>query len=124
MSHVSRARQWARVHPPGAASLRRGAWYPVVNAGAPNRVFVDVGIRHLVVHRDLVEIRSDRPGSFSLVHRLPTERNPTSGTSEDLGLTYAVCPESRSRVRLTGHPSHLRCPDCGFKGVVEWDTPC
>ncbi len=96
----------------------------MVSAHIPDRVILDVADRNLVVHRDLVELRRDRPGSFSLVTRSASDRNPALGTPADLGRTYAVCPWSRSRVRLTGRPDHLECPDCGHTGVVDWDSPC
>lgn len=78
----------------------------------------------MALHTDLVELRQDRPSSFSVVERDPVDRNPAAGTAADLGLTYAVCPASRTRVRLTGYPDYLECPDCGYRGFVDWDHPC
>lgn len=114
---------WARVRNQGAGSLRRGAWYPVVQ-DVPNRVVIAAGPRNVAVHREFVQLRQDLPSAFSVVTRRVEDPNPARGTTDDLGQTYAVCPWSRSRVRLDGRPDHLECPDCGHRGLVTWEEPC
>jgi hypothetical protein len=121
---MSRNLGWARVRPPGAATLRRGAWYPVVDDHVPNRVVLGVGTRSVAVHREFIQLRQHLPAGFSVVMKTPVDPNPVAGTGEDVGLTYAVCPWSRSRVRLKGHPDHLECPDCGHRGLVDWEESC
>jgi len=122
--------KWARIRAPGATVLRRGAWYPVLLTGYSNRVVLDAGSREVALHRDLVDLRADRPARFSVVARTETDRNPVRGTPQDVGLTYAVCPISGTRIRLsragTGshRPDTIECPDCGFRGPADWDHPC
>jgi hypothetical protein len=120
--------KWGRVRAPGATVLRRGAWYPVLLAGYANRVVLDAGSRGVALHRDLVDLRADRPARFSVVARDETDRNPVRGTPEDMGLTYAVCPISHTRIRLaeaaSPPPEPIECPDCGFRGPADWDEFC
>lgn len=121
----SEAIGWARVRPPGAYSLRRGAWYPVVeDDGEGSEVVLDLSNRRVVIPRRNLQIRSDRPTCFSIVVRTPKDPNPVKGTPEDLGLTYAVCPLSHTRVRVAGHPEVLECPRCGYQFPVEWKDLC
>ena len=115
---------WARVRPPGAYMLRRGAWYPVVNDKAKSLVFLDVGRRNVAVPRTMLQIRRHLPDRFSLVVREPSESNPKRDTPEDMGTTYAVCPSSRSRIPISGHPDWLECPVCGYRYEVGWDDEC
>lgn len=115
---------WARANAAGIATMRRGAWYPLLDGRVPNRLFVHVGPRTVVVHRDLVEVREVWPDRFSVVLRTPEDRNPAAGTGRDLGLRYAVCPWSRCRVKIRGHPSHLECPQCHHWAEVDWTGSC
>lgn len=115
---------WARVRPPGAHLLRRGAWYPVVNSNGRGLVILNVGHRNIPVLRAALEIRRSRSDHFSVVMRRPGDPNPARGTPGDLGLTYAVCPCSSARVRLAGQPLQLVCPRCGNEHLVEWGESC
>ena len=116
---------WARVKPPGAYSLRRGAWYPVLeDNGDGSEVVLDLNHRTVVIPRANLQLRSDRPTCFSIVARRPEDPNPVRGTQQDLGLQYAVCPLSHTRVRLAGHPEVLECPKCGYQFPIEWDDVC
>jgi len=115
---------WARVEPPGAYSLRRGAWYPVVDDTASTEVVLDNTQRLVVIPRHHLRIRRHRPECFSVVVRAPDDPNPVRGTPEDLGLTYAVCPLSSSRIRLEGRPEILECPKCGHRFKVAWGDRC
>ena len=115
---------WARVKPPGAYMLRRGAWYPVVIDNRYHLVVLGVAERHIAVPRDRLQIRQHLPAHFSVVVRESEDPNPVKGTAADLGLTYAVCPTSRDRLRLAGHPSELQCPVCGHREQVAWEDAC
>ncbi len=115
---------WARVRPPGAYMLRRGAWYPVVIDNRYQLVVLGVAQRNVAVPRDRLQIRQHLPSNFSVVIRAPDDHNPAKGTLADLGPTYAVCPSSRSRVRLEGRPDHVECPFCGHRESVAWDDIC
>lgn len=115
---------WARAYPAGAGPLRRGAWYPAAQEPDHDEVLVDVGIKRVAVHTQLVELRPTVPSGFSVVERSPQDPNPARGTPHDLGTVYAVCPVSRTRVRLETNDDILRCPDCGYEGVVTWGQPC
>ena len=115
---------WARVRPPGAYSLRRGAWYPVVEDNGDSEVVLNLHARIVVIPRRNLELRRHRPTCFSVVMRTPEDPNPVRGTPMDLGLTYAVCPLSSSRVRIAGHPEILECPDCGYQFPLSWDDKC
>ena len=121
---MSEAIGWARVEPPGAHSLRRGAWYAVVDDTASTEVVLDITQRQVVIPRHHLRIRRHRPQCFSVVVRTVSDPNPVRGKPEDLGTTYAVCPMSSSRLRLPGHPEQLQCPECGHRFKVAWDDMC
>lgn len=115
---------WARIQEGGAYPLRRGAWYPVVHDKALRLVILDVGRRNIAVPREHVFVRRHRPQNWSVVLRHPAEPNPARGTTSDLGILYAVCPVSNTRVRVTGRPRRLGCPECGHRAPLDWDDLC
>lgn len=115
---------WARVRPPGAHYLRRGAWYPVVNDRASTLIVLDVARRNVAVTRDAVELRSDAPDRFSVVIRSPCDPKQGRINGRELGLTYAVCPHTRARVPFQGRPARLDCPVCNEEHLMDWDLPC
>lgn len=115
---------WARVVRDGVYPLRRGAWYPVVNDKALRLVIVDVGRKNVAVPRERLMVRRHRPEHWSLVLRRPNDANPVRGTGQDLGSLYAVCPISRTRVRVQGRPVLLGCPDCGHRADLDWEDLC
>ena len=121
---MNQVQGWARVKPPGAYMLRRGAWYAVVIDNRYHLVVLDVADRNVAVPRDRLHIRQHLPTKFSVVVQEPDAYNPVRGTPEDLGGMYAVCPSSRSRVRLAGHPVVLQCPVCGHREKVAWEEEC
>ena len=104
--------------------LRRGAWYPVVIDNRYQLVVLGVAQRNVAVPRDRLQIRQHLPRHFSVVIRTPDDHNPVKGTAADLGPTYAVCPSSRSRVRIEGRPDHVECPFCGHREAIAWDDIC
>lgn len=116
---------WARVKPPGAYSLRRGAWYPILeNFRDESEVVLDLRNRTVVIPRLNLQISYERPICFSIVAKDPDDPNPVQGTPQDLGLQYAVCPLSHTRVRLHGHPEFLECPECHCQFPIDWDERC
>jgi len=121
---VSEILGWARARPPYAYSLRRGAWYPVLQDTDSTEVVLDTSYRVVVIPKNSLQIRKHRPEHFSVVVRAPDEPNPVRGTTRDLGRMYAVCPASRSRVAIQGRPTHLECPDCGCQFPVAWEDVC
>ncbi|UCD25249.1 MAG: hypothetical protein JSW51_04820 [Gemmatimonadota bacterium] len=110
------ARLWAVAN---ASKLRSGAWYPI-KTDRENSIDVEVAGGTVTVPRSLVEIRDQRPHRFTVVYRPVESHNPAEGTKADVGSTYAVCPFSGSRVRLSGHPDYVECRACGYRGLVAW----
>lgn len=119
---MKKARGWARAKPAGAHLMRLGAWYPIVDERNPTMVVLGIARRNVPVPRDLVGITREAPQQFSVVHRSLDDPNPARGTPDDVGLTYAVCPSSGTRVPLTGQPEHLECPSCGELHPVDWEA--
>jgi hypothetical protein len=121
---VAWARLWAVAHPHTRPMLRSGAWYPVLNLGPDQRerdALLEVRHSEVAVPVSFLEVRTQRPRSFTVVYRSRTERNPAEGTRKDLGNKYAVCPASGHRIRLQGEPLFLECPGCGYRGEVAWN---
>ncbi|MFB3112534.1 MAG: hypothetical protein ACE10G_10915 [Gemmatimonadales bacterium] len=128
---ASASQSWPELVPPVS---RRGAWYPVVDRVHPKPAagpdgdrtlyVLDIGPWRLAVPANILEVRESLPDQFSVVVRSPTDPNPVRGTPADLGTTYAVCPQSRCRVRLIGHPEKLECPCCGEEHPVAWEEVC
>ncbi len=128
---ASASHSWPELVPPVS---RRGAWYPVLEKvqsksapepdGDSTLYVLDVGQFRLAVPANILEVRDTLPDEFSVVVRSPTDPNPVRGTPTDLGTTYAVCPHSRCRVRLVGHPEKLECPCCGEEHPVAWEDEC
>lgn len=112
---------WARVWPAiktlKAPSLRRGAWYPITNANTSN-VVLGIGDQRVTVPRRIVEIRTKRPTKFSVIHR--QEKVRARVATLDKRAVYAVCPNSKCRLPVFGHPSQIECPSCGHQGVIAW----
>lgn len=127
--------RWARLKPLGGHGwralrnervgvLRRGAWYAVLNEAKTVWVVIDLVYRDVTVPKELLEFRSGPPQSFSVVALADEDPNPVRGTAADPGFLYAVCPESRDRVRLQGHPDRLQCPTCHSEFPIEWQPVC
>ena len=119
---MKKTRGWARAKPAGAHIMRLGAWYQIVDERNPSLIVLDIARRTVPVPRDLVEITREAPVQFSVVYRSLDDHNPARGTPGDVGLTYAVCPSSSTRVPLAGQPEHLECPSCGQLHPVDWEA--
>ena len=117
------AKAWARLfaaaRPLVKPMPRAGAWYPVVEQGE-GQVVIEVGERRVAVPANLVELRDKRPTRFTVVQKTPGQANPLKGSDEDLGKTYAVCPECDGRTALHGEPVTMVCEHCGHRGEVAW----
>jgi hypothetical protein len=118
---VAWARPWAAISLPARKTLRAGAWYPVLEAREDGSAILIVRHRSVRVPARLLEIRPKRSETFSVVHTSRHEPNPAAGTRRDRGPTYAVCPASGHRIRITGQPPRLECPGCGYRGEIAWD---
>ncbi len=115
---------WCRVLPPGGFGLRRGAWNRIIEDGGSEKIVIDIVRAVVEVPRNLLEIRRHLPARFSVVVRDSDDPNPVKGTPLDLGPVYAVCPLSRSRVRLAGRQDEVQCPACGHRYSVAWEKEC
>ena len=127
---MTRSRGWARVAPQGAGAgaragaragahlMRLGAWYQIVGNPAPTLVVLDIARRNVAIPSDLLQIIPRRPERFSVVPRSPSK---LSGIPDDSTSGYAVCPVSGTRVRLSGRPESIKCPNCGHRGAVDWE---
>jgi hypothetical protein len=115
---------WARVYPAvqraRSKSLRRGAWYPVVNDELPDRVSIRLGPWAVDVPRRLVEVRRDRPDYFSVVNRVDYQDHPRRKSEYNLGKHYAVCPVCAHRFAILGDPDTLECPQCTHRAQIAW----
>src|ERR1041384_4707925 len=107
--------RWARVRTDARCSLRRGAWYPILEL-TPLKAILPVNARPLGVPLALLHLAPDHPGVWSVVPRPPHARAlPVSW-----GPRYAVCPVCSDRARLGDAVASLRCPGCGGVFLVGW----
>ncbi len=117
------ARLWfaAKREDEGEASLRNGAWYPVLSSGV-NRAVLEVSGQRVAVPQDLVEVRDKRPDRFTVVYRTYDDPNPARGTRADAGRRYGVCPKCATRIpfRMGIIPSRTTCHKCKHEGIVAW----
>ena len=113
---------WARCTDTNADVLRRGAWYPVVEATADGRVVVEMDKQLLRVNRSDVELRTQPPERWSVVVRTGVMRPTWSGVK--VATTYAVCPHCRERREFEGKPDTLECGRCNRTSPVDWSKTC
>lgn len=110
---------WARATSRTADTLRRGAWYPIVEKTPDGQVVVvQVDNRPVRVSRVDVEVRVDPPSLWCVVNRAGVMR-PTFGGQAPLP-KYAVCPHCRERQDLDGQPASLMCQRCKKESGVDW----
>jgi hypothetical protein len=108
--------KWGRLQLDVDCSLRRGAWYRVVNLQSMQAV-VDVNQKRLPVPLYILEVVTTPPKRWSVVpapqgaRRLPKEFAPQ----------YAVCPNCRERVPLPDQAPELTCTRCRHTYDVAWD---
>src|SRR5437660_12061324 len=100
---------WARCLDNVADVLRRGAWYPIVEATA-DKVVIEVRQKPVRLSRIDVAVRDTPPDRWSIVVRTGVLR-PTLGgrEGEDVSPTYAVCPDCHERPAFAGKPDSLPC---------------
>ncbi|MGH7531601.1 MAG: hypothetical protein ACREMN_14565 [Gemmatimonadales bacterium] len=115
--------RWARCLDNAADLLRRGAWYPVLEASVDGRIVVECGRRPVRLSRGDVQIRVTPPDRWSIVVRTGVLR-PTLGGGNDVVTTYAVCPHCRERQDFAGRPTMLRCTRCTHESPVDWSETC
>ncbi len=83
--------------------LRRGGWYRIVEDSGKPWVVVDVHQVEVRVPRDNLEVRKDRPKSWSVVHE-----------------PHLVCPGCHKRRHVSGQPKDVKCHECGNTFSVDW----
>ena len=96
---------WARTRGNRAEKegLRRGAWYRVVEDAGQAWVVVDVHQVEVRVPKESLEMRQDRPKTWSVVHE-----------------PHLVCPGCHRRQHVLGQPKEVKCYECGNSYVVDW----
>jgi hypothetical protein len=114
---------WARATNASADTLRRGAWYPILEKTPDGHVVVvEVDKQRVRISRVDVQVRQDPPEHWSVVYRAGVMR-PTFGGATPLP-TYAVCPWCRERQEFVGKPETLQCQRCKKESVVDWTDSC
>jgi len=104
--------EWAEIVRLCVHRLRRGTWYPVLDASRPDMVTLDVGGTPFEVARECVHLADRRPMAWSVVR--DDDPNPFFGAE------YAVCPTCLERAPLRGQEQALTCPACGSTHPVDW----
>lgn len=102
-----------------ADTLRRGAWYAVLQETASGDLILDVEGQAVTVHRRQLHRRSDRPTSWSIVVGAGVMR-PTLG-GQKVVTNYAVCAGCRYRQEFEGKPERLHCEACDTTAPVDWE---
>ena len=118
---MKKDRSWAQAKIGGTHLMRSGAWYQVVNDNDPTIVVLDVARRNVAIPRNSLEIIQARPDQFSVVVPAPGSPKGERGILDYMGVPYAVCPNSATRVHFSGRPEQLECPQCGHRGKVNWE---
>jgi hypothetical protein len=97
--------RWARSRADRAEKegLRRGAWYRVVEEPGQAWLVLDVNQVEIRVPKDSIELRTDRPRAWSVVHE-----------------PHLVCPGCHKRHHVTGQPKDVKCYECGNTYTVDW----
>ena len=116
MAHLG----WARCTDRIADTLRRGAWYPIVEAVGEESVVVAVANRRIRLSLHDVRVRQEEPKRWSIVVRTGVLRPTLGGQGRDLVTTYAVCPKCSERQDFTGRPHDLKCDRCNVTSEVGW----
>lgn len=119
---------WARCTDSVADTLRRGAWYRIVDDADGDNVVLEVRGRPMRFARADLTIREEAPTRWSVVVRTGVLR-PTLGgaTGRDIITTYAVCSACAYRQELPqdrSKPPALTCERCSRGSDVEWAETC
>ncbi len=116
------ARLWATARPYARPMPRAGAWYPVVGEASGERVVIDVRGKKVAVAKRFLEVRPERPRSFTVVwHSRESVARLQETVGPDVPRIYGVCPSCAQRVRIFEGQSEGRCAGCGHRGIVAWD---
>lgn len=83
--------------------LRRGAWYRIVEDPKKEWVVVDVAAVEIRVPKEDLEIRGQRPTSWSVV------RQP-----------HLVCPGCCTRAIIPEGMKDAKCNECGRVYPIDW----
>jgi len=96
---------WARSRGDRAEKegLRRGAWYRIVEESGKSWVVLDVHRVEVRVPKETVDIRRERPQSWSVVHE-----------------PDVVCPGCHKRQHVSGQPKEVKCYECENSYSVDW----
>jgi hypothetical protein len=109
--------RWARLRVEAPCSLRRGAWYRVVEVGN-DEVLINVNGKPQAVSRDLVEVQDVLPKRWTVVR----SSIPARGLSPVSRDGYVVCPRCRHRAPMPAKTTpSLRCPRCNEMSEIAWD---
>ena len=118
------ANSWARTQDKFAATLRRGAWYPVVEEDPAGQVVVQVGQERVTLKREMALVRTEPPTHWSVVVRTGVMRPTWGGQHNVSDNTYAVCPHCAERQFFDGQPRAIECRRCHKNSPVDWSTTC
>jgi hypothetical protein len=106
---------FARLQTDVGLTIRRGAWYRVLELGDLEAV-IEVNRRPVSVLRAVLEIQPRPPLRWTVVPRPEGSRKSPAG----LGLQYGVCPSCRTRTALPKRARELLCPHCKQQFEVNW----
>jgi len=110
---------WASGVPGTADVLRRGAWYPIMEETSEG-IVIEVDQQRMLLRRDELRLRPDKPMDWSIVVRTGVMRPTLSGPK--LVTTYAVCPDCAGRQEFEGRPESMMCVRCRRAAKVDWST--
>lgn len=118
---VGWARIWPTARPFARPMPRAGAWYPVVGEASGERAVLEIGGKRVAVAKHLLEVRPDRPRSFTVVvwSRDSEERVLGAGATKFQRM-YAVCPECADRTLVFENQPKTTCRKCGHHADVAW----
>lgn len=115
---------WARTQDKFAATLRRGAWYPVVEEGGSDQLVIQVGQARVSMKRGMLLVRNEPPTHWSVVVRTGVMRPTWGGQHNVSDNTYAVCPKCAERQFFDGQPRTIECRRCHQNSPVDWSVTC
>jgi LSD1 subclass zinc finger protein len=88
-------------------------------------VILDVSKKNVPVDRTSLELADTRPEQWSVVKWQPGKPLPHRMSERNLPRIYAVCPSCRARsMGLSEGVKELKCSDCNYEGLVDWENAC